>query len=181
MPVYPRHELIDLIWKIANTESSAASERILPYLGIANAPPPSPIKAGYSYASIHVKGTNGRGQPQARMASLGLESISYDIQRLDVDSQTKKYLEIRLNRAVTCITPENVLASFGATYEKTPAQIVAPIPASPEFPVGRPSPPDNDIAGMVYRHLLHGNGSVRFTFEFHRCAESITFNSRGKA
>lgn len=177
---FSRHELTDLAWKIANTESSAASEKVLPYLGIEGTPPPTLKKPGYRYASIHATDTNG-GRWQLRMLALGLESISYDTQLLNEEKQTKRYLNVRLNRNVTCITPENVMASFGTAYEKMPAQVVAPISASSKFPAGQPPPPDNDIAGMAYGSLFHGNGSVWFTFEFHRCAESITLNSREKS
>jgi|GEM_PF-6136438 len=175
-----KSELVDLIWEVANTKNSAASETILPSFGINDAPKPSEKKTGYSYASIYTTQANEGGQTQLRMIALGLDSISYDVQLLSEQSQVRKYLNIQLNKKVVCITPETVMARFGVKYKKAPARIVAPISASVEFPAGQPPPRENDITAMVYGPLLHGHGSVRFTFEFQRCAESVTFNSLGK-
>lgn len=118
---------------------------------------------------------------QLRMISLGVSSVSYATHTLNAERQIRKYLHIELDKRMTCITPENVIASFGTAYKKMPARIINPISASPEFPAAKPRPPDNDITGMNYTTLFLGNGSVQFTFEFHRCAESITLNSQGKS
>lgn len=168
----PKNALVELAWCIAHSDDLTNADHLFHQtLEIASFSRSEGIRWGVQ------AGVRTDREPNSRLPA-GIVGFLY--QRVDPTSvypRGRRYLDFGINRKVSCVTREDVFATFGRDFSRPPEPPVAPAPLQAGASPPTPAPKQHDIYAAEFRspRLFSGdpNGSVTFRFDYKECAEHV--------